>query len=151
MCTQSCLTLFDPMDCGPPGPSVHGTSQARILQMSDGWLIYFIPMKSMHSLFSLCELYLWFLFFFFPLQVKIKEATGLPLNLSNFVFCQYTFWDQCEPTVAAPVVDPEVPSPQSKDAQYTVTFSHCQVQMPFQNELLGRLPAGAQFRSLLVT
>ena len=150
MCTQSCLTLFDPMDCGPPGSSVHGTSQATILQMSDGWLIYFIPMKSMHSLFSLCELYLWFVFFF-PLQVKIKEATGLPLNLSNFVFCQYTFWDQCEPTVAAPVVDPEVPSPQSKDAQYTVTFSHCQVQMPFQNELLGRLPAGAQFRSLLVT
>nr|XP_045365532.1 kinesin-like protein KIF13A isoform X1 [Camelus bactrianus] len=58
-------------------------------------------------------------------RVKIKEATGLPLNLSNFVFCQYTFWDQCESTVAAPVVDPEVPSPQSKDAQYTVTFSHC--------------------------
>ncbi|XP_055426694.1 kinesin-like protein KIF13A isoform X4 [Bubalus kerabau] len=62
-------------------------------------------------------------------RVKIKEATGLPLNLSNFVFCQYTFWDQCEPTVAAPVVDPEVPSPQSKDAQYTVTFSHCQDYM----------------------
>ncbi|XP_006888753.1 PREDICTED: LOW QUALITY PROTEIN: kinesin-like protein KIF13A [Elephantulus edwardii] len=58
-------------------------------------------------------------------RVKIKEASGLPLSLSNFVFCQYTFWDQCESTVAAPVVDPEVPSPQSKDAQYTVTFSHC--------------------------
>ncbi|XP_037698415.1 kinesin-like protein KIF13A isoform X5 [Choloepus didactylus] len=59
-------------------------------------------------------------------RVKIKEATGLPLNLSNFVFCQYTFWDQCKSMVAAPVVDPEVPSPQSKDAQYMVTFSHCQ-------------------------
>ncbi|XP_077209173.1 kinesin-like protein KIF13A isoform X6 [Paroedura picta] len=58
-------------------------------------------------------------------RVKIKEATGLPLNLSNFVFCQYTFWDQCEPTVAAPVVDPDVPSPLSKEAQFTVTFSHC--------------------------
>ncbi|CAH6800704.1 Kif13a [Phodopus roborovskii] len=58
-------------------------------------------------------------------RVIIKEATGLPLSLSNFVFCQYTFWDQCESTVAAPVVDPDVPSPQSKDAQYTVTFSHC--------------------------
>uniref|UniRef100_A0A8C3E4Y5 Kinesin family member 13A n=1 Tax=Corvus moneduloides TaxID=1196302 RepID=A0A8C3E4Y5_CORMO len=58
-------------------------------------------------------------------QVKIKEATGLPPNLSNFVFCQYTFWDQCESTVAAPVVDPDVPSPQSKDARFTVTFSHC--------------------------
>ncbi|KAG6923011.1 kinesin family member 13A [Chelydra serpentina] len=58
-------------------------------------------------------------------RVKIKEATGLPLNLSNFVFCQYAFWDQCESTVAAPVVDPDVPSPQSKEPQFTVTFSHC--------------------------
>ncbi|XP_015743490.1 kinesin-like protein KIF13A isoform X9 [Python bivittatus] len=58
-------------------------------------------------------------------RVKIKEATGLPLNLSNFVFCQYTFWDQCESTVAAPVVDPDVPSPLGKDVQFTVTFSHC--------------------------
>ncbi|XP_066848179.1 kinesin-like protein KIF13A isoform X4 [Anser cygnoides] len=58
-------------------------------------------------------------------RVKIKEATGLPPSLSNFVFCQYTFWDQCESTVAAPVVDPDVPPPQSKDAHFTVTFSHC--------------------------
>ncbi|XP_074843707.1 kinesin-like protein KIF13A isoform X5 [Carettochelys insculpta] len=59
-------------------------------------------------------------------RVKIKEATGLPLNLSNFVFCQYAFWDQCESTVAAPVVNPDVPSPQSKEARFTVTFCHCQ-------------------------
>ena len=30
---QSCLTLSDPMDCGPPGSSVHGIFQARVL----GW------------------------------------------------------------------------------------------------------------------
>ena len=29
---QSCLTLCDPMDCSPPGSSVHGVSQARILE-----------------------------------------------------------------------------------------------------------------------
>ena len=29
---QSCPTLCDPMDCSPPGPSVHGTSQVRILE-----------------------------------------------------------------------------------------------------------------------
>ena len=29
--TQSCLTLCDPMDCNPPGSSVHGILQARIL------------------------------------------------------------------------------------------------------------------------
>ena len=30
--TQSCSTLCDPMDCSPPGASVHGILQARILQ-----------------------------------------------------------------------------------------------------------------------
>ena len=29
---QSCLTLCDPMDCSPPGFSVHGLLQARILE-----------------------------------------------------------------------------------------------------------------------
>ena len=29
---QSCLTLCDPMDYNPPGSSVHGISQARILE-----------------------------------------------------------------------------------------------------------------------
>ena len=32
MCAQSCLTLSNPMDCSPPGSSVHGTSLARILE-----------------------------------------------------------------------------------------------------------------------
>ena len=30
--TQSCLTLRDPMDCSPPGSSVHAISQARVLE-----------------------------------------------------------------------------------------------------------------------
>ena len=29
---QLCLTLCTPMDCSPPGSSVHGISQARILE-----------------------------------------------------------------------------------------------------------------------
>ena len=29
---QSCLTLCDPMDCSPPGSSVHGILQTRILE-----------------------------------------------------------------------------------------------------------------------
>ena len=28
--TQSCPTLCDPLDCSPPGSSVHGIFQARI-------------------------------------------------------------------------------------------------------------------------
>ena len=30
--TQSCLTLWDPVDCTPPGSSVHRILQARILE-----------------------------------------------------------------------------------------------------------------------
>ena len=30
--SQSCLTLCGPMDCSPPGSSVHGILQARILE-----------------------------------------------------------------------------------------------------------------------
>ena len=32
VCAQSCPTLCDPMDSGPPGSSVHGILQARILE-----------------------------------------------------------------------------------------------------------------------
>ena len=31
-CAPSCLTLCNPVDCSTPGPSVHGISQARILE-----------------------------------------------------------------------------------------------------------------------
>ena len=30
--TQSCPTLSDPMDCSPPGSSIHGLFQARVLE-----------------------------------------------------------------------------------------------------------------------
>ncbi|XP_029958361.1 kinesin-like protein KIF13A isoform X4 [Salarias fasciatus] len=58
-------------------------------------------------------------------RVRIREATGLPLNLSNFVFCQYTFWEYGEPTVAPPMVSPDRPSPRSPDSHFTVQFDHC--------------------------
>ena len=31
-CAQLCPTLCDPMNCSPPGSSVHGIFQARILE-----------------------------------------------------------------------------------------------------------------------
>ena len=30
--TQSCLTPTDPMDCSPPGSSIHGIFQARVME-----------------------------------------------------------------------------------------------------------------------
>ena len=42
--TQLCLALCNPMDCSPPGSSIHGTLQARILQ----WVA--IPLsKNLHD------------------------------------------------------------------------------------------------------
>ncbi|XP_059615557.1 kinesin-like protein KIF13B isoform X4 [Phlebotomus argentipes] len=39
-------------------------------------------------------------------RVSIKQATGLPISLSNYVFCQYTFWGHQETVV--PVVNSEL-------------------------------------------
>ncbi|XP_046733692.1 kinesin-like protein KIF13A isoform X1 [Silurus meridionalis] len=58
-------------------------------------------------------------------RVRIRKAMGLPLNLSNFVFCQYTFWEQAEPTVAPPMVSPDTPTSCTGDAQFTICFDHC--------------------------
>ena len=48
---QSCPTSNDPMDCSPPGSSIHGIFQARVLEWGaiafSGWLphlpVYFSP------------------------------------------------------------------------------------------------------------
>ena len=32
VCAQSCPTFYNPMDCSPPGSSVRGILQARILE-----------------------------------------------------------------------------------------------------------------------
>ena len=39
---QSCLSLCDPMDCSPPGSSVHGIFPARILE----WVVIFSSRRS---------------------------------------------------------------------------------------------------------
>ena len=48
---QSCPTLSDPMDCSPPGSSVHGTLQARVLEWG---AIAFSKMYSTAIQKSLC-------------------------------------------------------------------------------------------------
>ena len=44
--TQLCPTLHDPMDCSPPGSSIHGILQARVLEWGaiafSHWLDYII-------------------------------------------------------------------------------------------------------------
>lgn len=43
-------------------------------------------------------------------RITIKQATGLPLSLSHFVFCQYMFWNHPEPIVVPPMVNAELPN-----------------------------------------
>ena len=49
---QSCLILYDPMDCSPPGSSVHGIFQARIPKWvaiffsRDIYILYLYPKDS---------------------------------------------------------------------------------------------------------
>lgn len=66
-----------------------------------------------------------FRFSLFP-QISIREARGLPAALSNFVFCQYSFWGQPEPIVVAPVVNPEF-CVRDKEDGATVQFGHSKV------------------------
>ncbi|XP_037034787.1 kinesin-like protein KIF13B isoform X4 [Bradysia coprophila] len=54
-------------------------------------------------------------------RVSIKVASGLPLSLSNFVFCQYTFWGHQETVV--PVINSELPS---HNQNMTFNFEHTQ-------------------------
>ncbi|KAA0710986.1 Kinesin-like protein KIF13B [Triplophysa tibetana] len=58
-------------------------------------------------------------------MIKILQATGLPQYLSNFVFCQYSFWDQAEPIIVAPEVDPSASFSSSKDPHCMVVFDTC--------------------------
>ena len=52
--TQSCPTLCDPVDCSPPGSSIHGISQARILEWAAISFSEQVTAKSLQSCPTLC-------------------------------------------------------------------------------------------------
>lgn len=57
-------------------------------------------------------------------RVHIKQASGLPLSLSHFVFCQYTFWNYPDPIVVPHQSDNNcVHLPNQKDSM-TFKFNH---------------------------
>ena len=61
---QSCLTLCDPMDCSPPGSSVHGILQARILE----WVA--ISFSNLKIRFHFCK-------FFFPPALRTEPEASV--------------------------------------------------------------------------
>ena len=83
---QLCPTLCDPMDCSLPGSSLHGTSQARVLEwifiqclfQSDSYLFYLelFGFLSLIHLILTCK----------SLLMKVKEESekvGLKLNIQK--------------------------------------------------------------------
>ncbi|EDV23279.1 uncharacterized protein TRIADDRAFT_50560 [Trichoplax adhaerens] len=55
-------------------------------------------------------------------DIKIKSASGLPSTMSNYVFCQYTFWDK-----SGTVVPPNNPMQSTAGRTSDVAFNNTQV------------------------
>ncbi|RDD36883.1 Kinesin-like protein KIF13A [Trichoplax sp. H2] len=55
-------------------------------------------------------------------MIKIKSASGLPSTMSNYVFCQYTFWDK-----SGTVVPPNNPMQSTAGRTSDVAFNNTQV------------------------
>ncbi|CAM4687115.1 unnamed protein product [Leuciscus chuanchicus] len=75
-------------------------------------------------------------------MIKVVQATGLPQHLSNFVFCQYHFWEQQEPVFIAPEVGLSAPS--SREPQSLVLFDNCKnLEVSVTEDFLEFLMEGA--------
>ncbi|KDR07162.1 Kinesin-like protein KIF13A [Zootermopsis nevadensis] len=79
------------------------------------------------------------------IRVTIKQATGLPLSLSNFVFCQYSFWNHPDSIAVPPVVNPEYPVTCSSGRDsMTFKFDHSHdFDVPVTEEFLEHCSEGA--------
>uniref|UniRef100_A0A069DXT9 Putative kinesin-like protein n=1 Tax=Panstrongylus megistus TaxID=65343 RepID=A0A069DXT9_9HEMI len=61
------------------------------------------------------------------IKVTIKQASGLPPSLSNFVFCQYTFWTHPESIAVPPKMNPDptlIQKHTGTNDSMTFTFDH---------------------------
>ena len=70
---QSCPTLSDPMDCSPPGSSIHGIFQARVLEW--GAITFSTQLLLLHYTFLLSVL---------PVLLRILGAVLLIAHLHTW-------------------------------------------------------------------
>ena len=82
---QSCPALCDSMDCSPPGPSVHGISQARIL----AWVAMPSSRGSSQSADRVCIIWVSCI----GRRVLYHRATGKAVKQDPPVFFHY-FWKE---------------------------------------------------------
>ncbi|KAF2347660.1 Pentapeptide repeat, partial [Trinorchestia longiramus] len=78
-------------------------------------------------------------------RVSIKQASGLPPSLSNFVFCQYQMFGQQDSEVVAPIVDQEFPSqPRKQGESLGFKFDHTKdYRIPITEDFLELCVDGA--------
>ena len=94
---QSCLTPSNPMDCSPPGSSVHGIFQARVLERGDKYIQILYPFFTVlfsydrvwEVLYIFCQLFFVCLFFknkkkyYFPsILCQIMASVFIVLTVS---------------------------------------------------------------------
>ncbi|RZF41836.1 hypothetical protein LSTR_LSTR005298 [Laodelphax striatellus] len=76
-------------------------------------------------------------------RVSIKQASGLPLSLSNFVFCQYSFWNHPDTIAVPPIVNPENHISTHRDS-VTFRFDHTRdFEIPITEEFIEHCSEGA--------
>ena len=88
---QLCPSLCDPMDCSPPGSSVHGILQARILEwvampFSNMFMCVYVTLcifSSQNREFMVCTLFDNWLFLQ-PLTLHYKQ---IPISCKMFIAC----------------------------------------------------------------
>ena len=71
---QSCLTLSDPVDCSPPGCSIHGIFQARVLEWGSN-AFYTVGSYDLFLNIVMCICPFQFSNLFLPPQKSFKEVT----------------------------------------------------------------------------
>ena len=76
---QSCPTLSDPMDCSPPGSSIHGIFQARVLE----WVAIAFSNTAQQS-------HCWG---YIPRKPELKETHGTPMFIAALFIIART-WKQ---------------------------------------------------------
>ena len=93
---QSCLTLRNPMNCSPPGSSIHGISQARVLE----WVAIAFSTFPMSQFFSNESV----LFQWISSSHQVAKVLTLQLQLQSFQWIfrtdflyDWLVWPPCSP------------------------------------------------------
>ena len=85
---QSCLTPSNPMDCSPPGSSIHGIFQARVLEWGAIAFSKILPLGGsyFHNIMMLIKLPRWSVN---PWGIAYLYQKGFIVNLLSFAYWEW--------------------------------------------------------------